>query len=53
MKLACSVEVVLYGVDLKARVAVKTDQSVFNAKSKTPKTKSRNCFSITKQEAKG
>jgi len=30
MKLACSVEVVRHCVDLKARLALKTDLSVFN-----------------------
>jgi len=39
-------------VDLKARVALKTDRSVFKARSKTPKSESRNCFSNSKQEAK-
>jgi len=44
MKLACSVEVVRHCMDLKARVALKTDRSVFKARSKMPKIEFRNCF---------
>jgi len=39
-------------VDLKARVALKTDQSVFKKRSNTPKMEASNCFLTTKQDAK-
>jgi len=47
-----SIDVVRYGVDSKARVPLKTDQSVFKARRKTPKSEYRNCFSTTKHEAR-
>jgi len=61
MNLARSVELVRHYVDLKAKVALKTNRSVFNATlalrckqeatSKTPKSECKNCFSTTKQKA--
>jgi len=54
MKLACSVEIGRHGVDLKARVALKVDRSVFKARSKKQDAKKRlsyrNCFSTKKKK---